>query len=204
MKKSVLVLAAGVAAIVLYSQSPAPPAPVRRPERMSFRLMFGVHDTEPAAWDGSIRLSDGEAAGIEGWLFSGTDTAGKSDWKVSTRFAPPGYREGLANLAHGPMYPNGIVISLAGASASTQANVHTAQGDFSFRVGDAPLGETKLFLNDRIELARVPTTTNLTNSPTDDDFPAAVQTPDGMLVAFIRHTGDTSWSSWTGIQRAPD
>jgi hypothetical protein len=197
---------AGVAALALYSQNSPPVASaVTAAQGASFRLMFGMNDSQPATWDGSLRLSEGEVAGIEGWQFTATDAVeDKSAWKLATRFSPPGYRESLQQLAHGPMYPNGFLVSLTGVTGATEARVHTAQGDFTFRLHDAPWGETKRYLDGRVELRRVPTTTQLTTALTDEDFPAAVQTPDGLAAVYIAHSGDPGWTSWTGITQAPD
>jgi hypothetical protein len=203
--KALLLAAAGAAALALYSQNPPPTPPVKSEQAVCFRLMFGMNDAEPATWDGNIRLSEGEVAGIEGWQFGAADAVeGKNGWKLATRFSPAGYRESLQQLPHGPMYPNGFVVSLTGVTEAAEAQVHTAQGDFSFRLRDAPWGETKNYLNGRVELRRVPTTTQLTTATTDEDFPAAVQTPDGLAAVYISHSGDPRWTSWVGISKAPD
>jgi hypothetical protein len=70
----IAMVAAGILALALYSQS-TPPAGVsiKASPAVSFRLMFGPDETQPATWDGDIQLSDGEVAGIEGWLFTAND-----------------------------------------------------------------------------------------------------------------------------------
>ena len=157
MKKSthiaMLVLAV-ILAWALYSQNATVAVPVKAPEAVCFRIMFGVNDTAPATWDGNIHLSDGQVASIEGWMFTGTDAiTGKDTWKLGSRFSPAGNREIQQQLAHGPLYPNGLVVSFVGATPLTEAAIHTAQGDFSFRVSDAPFGQTKSYLNGRVQLS---------------------------------------------------
>ncbi len=209
MKKSptqlVFILLAAILAWELYSQNTGAGVPVKVPQGVALRILFGAGDAEPAQWDGNIRLSDGQVSSIEGWLFTGNDAIdGQNGWKLATRFSPAGNREIQQQLAHGPLYPNGLVITLTGVTPLTEATIHTAQGDFSFRLSDAPFGETKSFVKGRVQLARVPMTTRLTGAPADEDFPAIAQTADGLLLAYVSHTGDTRFSSWVGISQAPD
>ena len=37
----------------------------------SFRVLFGLADQEPTAWDGSVKVSGGTIHSITGWRFSG-------------------------------------------------------------------------------------------------------------------------------------
>jgi hypothetical protein len=57
--------------------------------------------------------------------------------------------------------------------------VTTPQGEFSFVVGDLALGAEALFLGGAAAVRRTPAATRLTQTETDDDFPAAAVAPDG-------------------------
>src|ERR1700760_4820921 len=72
----------------------------------SFRILFGLADKEPTAWDGSVKVSGGSVRSITGWRFFGDDiTDYKSNWKLSTRRNRPVQRP------NGPIIENGIVVT---------------------------------------------------------------------------------------------
>jgi hypothetical protein len=113
---AIAVAAGGILVFGLYSQSaPVAGEAVKAAPGVSFRILFGPNETQPAIWDGDIKLSDGEVAGIEGWLFAGDDAVkGKNGWKAASRYSAAGYRESLQQIAHGPLYPNGVLVTLSG------------------------------------------------------------------------------------------
>ena len=85
LKKRLLFLAtmliAAMATVSLYPQNRKPAQTNLMARGTAFRILLGVGETEPAAWDGSISVSPGRIAEIRGVRFSGKDT---------TEARPPG------------------------------------------------------------------------------------------------------------------
>ena len=98
-----LPLAGSIAvAVALYPQS-RNATELEMPEAVTFRILFGARDREPAVWDGNISLSGGKILSIQGWRFRENDrTDYRSSWKASTRPASP---------QGGRVLENGILVS---------------------------------------------------------------------------------------------
>jgi hypothetical protein len=52
------------------------------------RIRFGITDTEPRSWDGSVSVNPGKVVALSGWRFEQDDQAnGTTGWNASTRGA---------------------------------------------------------------------------------------------------------------------
>lgn len=177
-----------IGAALLFSQNrPAGDVKVvsAAPQTTTFRILFGTGDKEPASWNGRVTLSGSAVSSIEGWHFAGQDRVdGVSGWTASTRFAPASTAERKRGLEHGPLFPNGVLISATSVTGDTSAQIVSTQGSFSFRAADVPFGARMPFINGRVQVERVPSTVQIVNSPEDQDFPAATQSKDEVLVSF--------------------
>src|SRR5205814_1433492 len=61
------------------------PIPIT-PSTVGVRIMFGLQDTQPTPWDGSLAVTSGSVTRLEGWRFRQTDAIiGNSGWRASTR-----------------------------------------------------------------------------------------------------------------------
>ena len=144
MRKQLWIVASfiGIAVVVSVSLYPQgrKAAQTEMPAATAFRILLGVGDNAPAAWDGSIAAGSGKILDIRGWRFAaGDSTDSVSSWKASTRLSPG--RKGIP----GPILENGVIVTATDDAASF--NVKTAQGSFSFRAQEVPFGEQKNFLN---------------------------------------------------------
>src|SRR5260370_11102361 len=76
-----------VAAVLFYTQRAAVSQTLAADDSvLSFRMRFGVTDTEPRAWDGSLTVSGGEALRIRNWRpRPGDKIEGARAWSLSTR-----------------------------------------------------------------------------------------------------------------------
>ena len=55
----------------------------------------------------------------------------------------------------------------------------TAQGDFAFRLSQIPFGQTLSLLNGTVSVDRIPASTQITSSPEEQDYPAAINGKNG-------------------------
>jgi hypothetical protein len=154
------------------------------------RVLFGLTDTANTKWDGSATARAGRIAGIEPWRFEGSDAIRGETWTASTHEAR--LFGGLAAPAS-PRVANGVILRLDDANDGTEIDVKTSQGDFSIRLRDIPYGKTLNALNDRVMVDRIPPVVQLTSSPEEQDYPAAVADKNGNVwLAYLefRHNKD--------------
>ncbi len=162
--------AAGVVLIcTLFAQSTTAP-----PTTASVRIVFGLTDTAPSPWDGTVKLDTGTVNAIQGIRFGPEDSTDYStSWKTSTR-------------AQGQeVIENGVLIT-ALARPDSRWSIHTPRGDFSFTLNDLPWGDQRSFLDGAVEVDRVPPTAQLTTSDDDEDFPAMAQKGDDTWLAYVK------------------
>ncbi|HEY3837656.1 MAG TPA: hypothetical protein VGL72_13840, partial [Bryobacteraceae bacterium] len=166
----------------------------------SFRILFGLADKEPTAWDGSVKVSGGTVRSITGWRFFADDvTDYKSNWKLSTRRNRPQQRP------NGPIVENGIVITADIGDENAKFEVQTENGNFSFTAKQVPYGQSQRFLAGRVAVDRVPPAVQLTPSQEDEDFPAIAQSGDDVWCSYIEFThGDREFETEGTLSKAPD
>src|SRR5438445_8719922 len=75
----------------------------------AFRVLLGLTDTASTAWDGSLTVTRGTAAGLEPWRFEGEDRLQEpSAWKMSTH--PMRVFGGAAQAGQTqPIVANGVI-----------------------------------------------------------------------------------------------
>jgi hypothetical protein len=83
----VLIGAALFATALFYTQRPAASQTLTSDDSViSFRMRFGVTDTAPKSWDGSLTVSSGEALRIRDWHpRPGDQIDGNRTWSLSSR-----------------------------------------------------------------------------------------------------------------------
>jgi hypothetical protein len=120
-----LALAIYIAQFTLRSQNNSSSTRLNAPTTaIAFRIAFGAGDKEPAKWDGSLQVSGGQIARLEGWRFGSDDQiAANGSWKLSTEQSGPGVETAL-----GPIAEKGVVVTVIGASEDTRADVETNYG----------------------------------------------------------------------------
>ena len=184
---------------------------------IGIRLRFGLNDKVPTNWDGSVTVSPGNVATISGWRFTTADsTDGSNSWQAATRPAfalgarrgnnprPPGANGGtngpgagldaqrsrfFNNRTNTPISDNGVLISFANVTEDSVAEVKTAQGNFSFKLSEAPYGKILEELGEDVEVERTATAVSLTDANTDDDYPSGAVAADGTV--FVAYTSFT-------------
>jgi hypothetical protein len=153
------------------------------------RILLGVGDPQATRWDGSITASGATVSRLEPWRFEEPDTISGSDFKLSTHpiklFLGGVFVPNLAN-SKSLFVANGVVAQLTRVQEGAELSVKTAEGNFSFRASDIAYGTAKSFLNGRVLVDRVPTATQITKTPEEEDYPATAVDRDGAVwVAYI-------------------
>jgi len=150
------------------------------PAAVGVRMIFGLNDRAEVKWDGTATAQSGHIASIEPWRFEGTDAVQGTSWTVSTHIVRLFGGRGLfGNQTELPYVANGVVLYLDDASENTAIDVTTAQGNFTIRLADIPYGKVANALSNRVLIDRIPPVTQLTNSPEEQDYPAAVADKSG-------------------------
>ncbi len=161
-----IILAAGVLAAQTETRKPDPAS--------SVRVLFGLTDTSPTRWDGSVQLEHGHITAIQGLRFGPEDSTDyQTSWRASTR------QQGNQLLE------NGVIISGA-VPPESRWRIQTPRGAFSFTLRDLRWGDPKTFLDGAVSIEQVPPTRQLTTSDDDEYSPAIAAAPDGTWVAFVR------------------
>jgi hypothetical protein len=163
----------------------------------TYRIILGMTDTRPTTWDGSLSVASGTLARLEPWRFDGKDRfEGTNAWKMETHLI----RWWISGGTERTVVANGVVATLGGITRATEVVVETAQGKFSFRPDAISYGAAHKFLDGRVYVDRVPSSTVLGNSPKDQDYPAAVADREGGIwVAYLEFTGNPGFG---GIRMA--
>jgi hypothetical protein len=156
---------------------------------VGIRIRFGLTDTEPARWDGSVSVSPGRIERIDGWRFQdGDQVLGANGWKASTRPLTVRRSNNPKKTARGRgrggnLADNGVLLLLTGVTDSSVVQVKTARGSFDFKLADIAYGRFLEKLNGAVDLERVAASRPLTAARTDDDYPALAVADDGTAYA---------------------
>src|SRR5579871_6732263 len=140
--------------------------------QVTVRILFGVGDTGPVRWDGTIAAQGTRIVSIEPWRFEGTDAIVGSTWHINThpvRLFGGGTQ--VSSQGVSSVVANGIIVNLSGPGGGLK--VTTAQGDFTAALDEFDYGKPAAKLNGRVLVDRIPPSVQLTNTPDEEDYPAA-------------------------------
>ena len=155
------------------------------------RVVFGLGDSGDIKWDGSVTARGASITSLEGWRFDAQDgIIPPNSWRASIHRIR---LFGGGQQAQPPFVANGVVIWLSNESDSSQLDIRTAQGDFPVRLADIPLGTMRHELNGRVMIDRLPALSRITDSPDEQDYPAAARDAAGNVwLAYLefRHHPD--------------
>src|SRR5687768_4273830 len=124
-------------------------SPLRDPIPMtagavSLRITLGLKDTEPTAWDGDMKVSEGRVSRLSGQLRANDRVEG-SAWTMSTRFQGQGPNRQLQHV---------VLMAILDAPASAKLELQTKQGSFSVLPEDLKLGSNSSFLQGAASVER--------------------------------------------------
>ncbi len=158
-----------VVAVVAFVGLPA----VAAGQSTRLALEFRFQRKAKQAWTGKLQLSHGTLESLQ--LSRGKVSLQTGEFRVPAAQKPR--RAGAARLFVVCNVPPQAVLS-----------VTTNQGDFSLTPASLQLGERKTFVKGRVTVTRTTVPTLITQSETEDDWPAAARAPDGSVwVAYLSY-----------------
>ena len=175
-------------------------------EQISVVVRFGVQDAEPSSWEGTYRVTEGRIVAVDGWRLAENDYATLSEFKLKVRrFYPRFWNRRGRDPKSLPMEPNGIVFTLADLTPSSALEVSTSRGDFSVPVGKVTYGLPERTFDGQVDYQRLPASSQLVQSPSEDCYPSALAGPEGRIsvtyIAFTHGDGFQSRPPVTSIPR---
>jgi hypothetical protein len=204
MKRRHLILAAVVAAMIGVAAL-APPAKQQKllvldwaargdakAPPVAVLIEFGVKDTDPTDYSGSVDIKGAKVVHREGYRFRSTDKLTDDAWTASSHRAirvPPrspqvSKMEKIATV--------GVVLHLTDVKPDAVLTIlrkdkAAAKADVALK--DVLAGSPKAIWDGAAVVRLITTATLLATDKTEDDFPAACYGPDGTLwVAYIAYT----------------
>ena len=161
--------------------------PLNGEDTVSLRVRFGLLDTAETLWDGSASVSAGKLVRARDWYPRPENSVDPSgSWTLSTHKGVNYRWRPYENLPDRPVnvyfWTPGVILEIEGA-AGADVRISTAQGDFSFPLGDVRLGEPMEFLDGAAVVERVPTVEKLSTEDYQDDFAAILGGIDGSVRA---------------------
>ena len=170
---------------------------------VEYCILFGVGQTEPTEWDGSIEASGARILNVRGWREAETDRVDGTSWKLSTRRVA--LTRGNRNVSRYPALENGVYVRAETTDADASFRVKTTQGEFAFRAADVDLGAPGLYLDGKASVEQVPVSTRLTTSIEEQDYPALARSGDTVYLAYVEFThGDRSQRWSRQLERKPE
>jgi hypothetical protein len=167
--------------------------PLLAQNAVGIRILLGIGGKIGDKWDGSATAEGAHIASVEPWRFdAGDEMRPDHSWKIMVHNMRVFGGAQQRPLAANPI-ANGVLVFLDSASDSAAVSVHTTQGDFRVALNEIPWGAFRAELGDKVLVDRVTGYTQLTNSPAEQDYPAAAVAKDGSL-----------WIAYLEFQHAPD
>lgn len=146
------------------------------------RVLFGVTDTVPTRWDGTISVRDSGKFELQPWRFEGADGISGALFHITTHPVRL-----FGGAARSEIVANGFLINLEQVSKATTISMTTAQGDFAFKPSEIQYGTGLYKLGGRVYVDAVPASTRLSNTPEEEDYPATASAPNGdVWLAYVQ------------------
>jgi len=178
---------------VVFSQSPAA-APLADDGVVSIRVRFGVTDTDPRAWDGTLAVKSGQVLNLRDWRpRPNHQIEGVTGWKLATVKGPNfRFRPWEQEPTVGPqpyLFIPGLIVDVKG-NGGTSLQFSTKNGSFTVKpFGIAP-GAPQRFLGGAVIVDRVPTVQKLSGPGFQNDFATLLVGPGGELwTAWVAYSG---------------
>jgi hypothetical protein len=158
---------------------------------VGLRVIFGLGGKVGDRWDGSVSAEGARVTAVEPYRFdAGDEMVNATSWKATVHLMRA---FGGARPAAQQPIANGVFVFIDSANENAAVSLHTSQGDFKVALREVPWGTFKAELDGKALVDRVPGTRQLTDSPEEQDFPAAAAEKDGSF-----------WISYLEFKHAPD
>ena len=174
---------------VVLSQSAS--APSFAADATSVRIQFGVTDTAPRAWDGSVSVSGGEITAVRNWRPRPGDKVEGRNWSLATRSGVnftlrPWEKQRMAPPEKYPLVP-GVVVDVKGSAA--RLSVSTRNGSFDVDASALQPGRPLAFLGGAVQVDLVPHVQPLSDPAVDSEF-----------VTLAAGPGNELWAAWVAYR----
>ncbi len=184
------IVPASLALVAVFSQRAEAPAAVGVDDSaVSLRIRFGVTDTAPKNWDGSVTASRGSVIALRNWRpRPGDKIGGKTGWSFSTKqgvnFVRRAWEPELPTAPVPYVNEPGLVVD---AKAGAKLSFKTAQGEFQVEAKSraAPL----LALGGAVVIDSAPAALDISMPGYQNDFPSIAAGANGEL-----------WIAWVGYR----
>src|SRR5262249_10520180 len=121
----------------------------------------------------------------------GTDAIVGSTWHINAH--PARLFGGATPVGPANVVANGLIVTVSGAASGAQLKVTTAQGDFTISLDEVAYAKPVTKLNGRVQIDRIPSSTRLTNTPEEEDYPSAAVGKNGEI-----------WAAYVEFHHNPD
>ena len=183
--------------VAVYSQSAVPDK-----DTAQFRIVTGLKDIDPKAWQGRISVAGAELLSIEGWRFSQQDAV-KPDGSFQFRSKPGNFEDQLlpdryygATDWNDPkarrLIPEGLIVQVRG-SETARVTFESTGGNFAFQTDQVAYGARLPVLEGNGYAERLPMERKLSEAGPADDFPSLALASDG-----------TQWVAWLSYKDKAD
>ena len=163
-------------------------------ETACLRIRFGLTDTAPRSWNGSVRVSGGAVTMLQSWRPRKTDRIEGTAWKLATtegrKFRYRAWEPEPSTPV--PDYVNaaGLILTVETA-ADAEIDISTVNGDFSFRLGEVARKRMLSFLDGGVSVERAAPPERITSGPAQNDFPDLISDGAGGF-----------WTAWIAYRSA--
>ena len=171
-------------------------------EDHAFRIRFGLTDTEPTAWDGSVNVSGGRVVALRSWRPRAADEIAAASWKLSTA---PGTKFRYRNWEPEPSSPVPDYLNLPGliltveSSSDARVDVETAGGNLSFRLSEQPPGVRRAYLRGAVIVERAGNYSSVSDQSLHNGFADTVAGSDGEF--WVAWVGYRDWGNHVFVRR---
>src|SRR5260370_23487028 len=166
---------------------------VLAPGAVGVRILLGVGSETETSWGGEVNATGATIAAVEPWGFDQGDRMLPGNaWKMSTHRVRR-FDGAAAEGTQAQLVPNGVLVLLDRETENAELNVRTAQGNFSVALKDIAYGGRKTALGGKALVDRVPAWSRITDTPDEQDYPAATTDKAGNVwLAYVefRHNPD--------------
>ncbi len=171
-------------------------------EEHTFRIRFGLTDSVPTAWDGSVTVSGGRVASLRSWRLRKADSVGESSWKLSTT---PGRQFRYRNWEPEPSFPVpaylnhvGLILTID-SDSDARIDIATAGGSFSFRLSEQPPATRVGYLGGAAVVERAANYRSVSEQDFDNGF--ADVTAEGNGAFWVAWVGYRDWANHVFVRR---
>ncbi len=160
---------------------------------VSLRVRFGLTDTEPSSWDGTVDVTGGQVLGLRNWNPHPTEEIiGTTGWALATRQGLNyprrvyQFEDPLGTVEF--VYHPGVVVDVATRSR-TRLQFTTPRGEFEVRPSDLRVGRALSFLDGAVSVDRVTPAESLSTPEYESDFATMVSGENGEV-----------WAAWNAYR----